>query len=106
MHLAYLNQMRDEPISTERRKLLKGAGASILVGGMAPATAFSQGLPGFAGGSGRMGLATGEDWIDTFFTGGADAIINYYADEFVFEDITFFQAIDNKEELYLSLIHI
>jgi steroid delta-isomerase-like uncharacterized protein len=51
-----------------------------------------------------MSLSTGEDWIDTFFTGGADAIIHYYADEFVFEDVTFAQAIDNKEDLHTAFV--
>ncbi len=51
-----------------------------------------------------MGMSTGEDWIDTFFTGGADEIIHYYADDFVFEDITFAQAIDNKEDLHRAFV--
>lgn len=55
-------------------------------------------------GSGRMSPATAEDWIHTFFFGGADEIIHYYADDFVFEDLTFFQAIDNKEDLYRAFV--
>jgi len=104
MHLAYLDQMKNVDLSLERRKFLK-AGAAITIGGLAPSLAFgaSKGPSGFKG-TGRMGMSTGEDWIDTFFTGGADVIIDYYADNFVFEDLTFFQCIDNKEELYRAFL--
>lgn len=104
MHLAYLEQMKDVDLKS-RRNVLKSLGASILVAGMAPGTAFSQSEQntGFRG-KGRMGMSTGEDWIDTFFTGGADAIIHYYADDFVFEDVTFFQAINDKETLHRAFL--
>lgn len=55
-------------------------------------------------GSGPMNLATAEDWIRTFFFGGAEQIIHYYADDFVFEDLTLFQTIDNKEDLYRAFL--
>ncbi len=51
-----------------------------------------------------MDMSTGEDWIDTFFTGGAEAIIHYYADEFVFEDVTLFQTITTKDDLYRAFL--
>ena len=51
-----------------------------------------------------MGMSTGEDWIDTFYTGGAETIINYYADDFVFEDITLFQTITDKETLWKAFL--
>jgi len=51
-----------------------------------------------------MTMSTGEDWIDTFFTGGAEAIVHYYADEFVFEDVTLFQTITDKEDLYRAFL--
>ena len=104
MHLAYLDQVKNPP-KTSRRKALKTLGASILVAGLTPSVAFGGGTSnsGFRG-KGRMGMSTGEDWIDTFFTGGADEIIHYYADDFVFEDITFFQAIDDKETLHRAFV--
>jgi hypothetical protein len=55
-------------------------------------------------GAGRMSIETAEDWIHTFFFGGADVIIDYYADDFVFEDLTFFQCINNKEDLYRAFL--
>lgn len=30
--------------------------------------------------------------------------VDYYADEFVFEDVTFFQTIDNKDDLYRAFL--
>lgn len=106
MHLGYLDAMRDaSPISTARRAFLKTAGASLFAVGAGSACRASErsAQRGF-GGEGAMNFSTGEDWIDTFFTGGADAIVHYYADEFVFEDITLFQTIDNKEDLYRAFL--
>ncbi len=109
MHLAYLQQMRNTDLSAERRHFLKTAGATVLVGGLAPSLAFATDAPakpsgkGFKG-KGHMGMATGEDWIDTFFNGGASEIIHYYADDFVFEDATLFQTISTKYELYRAFL--
>jgi steroid delta-isomerase-like uncharacterized protein len=104
MHLGYLEQMRNAELSPERRRFLQTFGASLAMGAATRATAgATAAVRGFKG-DGRMGLASGEDWIDTFFTGGAEAIIHYYADAFVFEDVTLFQAIDNKEDLYRAFL--
>ncbi len=101
MHLGYLDYTKSAPATSSRRDLLRRAGAAVL-GGFA-AGAFANDGQGFKG-SGRMDLATAEDWIDTFFSGGADAIVHYYADEFVFEDITLFQTISNKEDLHRAFL--
>ncbi len=82
-----------------------------MVGGVAPSVAFGMSSAakaeekrrGFKG-EGRMGMATAEDWIDTFFNEGAEGIIHYYADDFVFEDVTLFQTITDKEELYRAFL--
>ncbi|MDF1692312.1 MAG: hypothetical protein P1U47_08065 [Zhongshania sp.] len=112
MHLGYLEEGRElatqENDTKARRSFLKKAGAALLVGGVAPSAAFGMSSAkaaekGFKG-TGRMGMSSGEDWIDTFFTGGAEAIVDYYADDFVFEDITLFQAIQDKEELYQAFL--
>ncbi|MGE3390928.1 MAG: hypothetical protein AB7O21_13055 [Gammaproteobacteria bacterium] len=100
MHLGYLEHMRDTPLGPARRRFLQGLGASLLTGAACAEDAPTKGFKG----SGRMNLASGEDWIDTFFTGGAEAIVHYYADDFVFEDVTLFQAIDNKEDLYRAFL--
>lgn len=105
MHLAYLNATaRNDGVDLERRSVLK-AGAALLAGAV-PTTALgaeANRIRGFKG-TGRMGMGTGEDWIDTFFDGGAEEIVHYYADKFVFEDATLFEAIDNKDELYRAFL--
>lgn len=106
MHLGYLGEI--ERLEKEgRRGFIKNAGVAMLATaaaggamGMGSAKANDRGFKG----AGRMGMSTGEDWIDTFFTGGADEIIHYYADDFVFEDITFFQCIQDKDELYRAFL--
>ena len=109
MHLAYLDPMRhldlDAKSADGRRQFLRNAGAALLVGGVAPSVAFAEGTAGKGfKGTGRMGMGTGEDWIDTFFNGGAAEIVHYYADDFVFEDVTLYQTISNKDELYRAFL--
>lgn len=109
MNLAYLDAMRDrdlDAVSVDgRRQFLRTAGAGLLVGGLAPSLAFADGSTGKGfKGAGRMGMGTGEDWIDTFFNGGAAEIVHYYADDFVFEDVTLYQTISNKDELYRAFL--
>lgn len=103
MHLGYLEQMRDLEFSSERRKFFAKSGAGALGAGFAASAIGDEHAQGFKG-KGRMGMRTGEDWIDTFYNGGAEEIIHYYADEFVFEDVTLFQTIDNKEDLYRAFL--
>lgn len=106
MNLAYFVQQQIEEGTLSRRRFLRrmgtmGAlGLSTLALGLTPTGATAKGFSG----EGEMNMSTGEDWIDTFFTGGADAIIHYYADTFVFEDITLFQTITTKEELHAAFV--
>lgn len=108
MHLAYLERMKAADLSAERRSFLK-LGAAAILGGAMPSMVFGTDAAaqakakGFKG-KGRMGMSTGEDWIDTFFNGGAEEIVHYYADNFVFEDATLFQHIDNKDDLYRAFL--
>jgi hypothetical protein len=80
----------------------RGVAPSVAFG-MSSAAEADESSKGFKG-KGRMGMSTGEDWIDTFFNEGAAGIIHYYADDFVFEDITLFQTITDKEELYNAFL--
>jgi len=102
MHLGYLNHATTP--DRARRGFLHTLGTATLGAGLGIAGSYA-GEPGrgFTG-SGRMDMSTGEDWIDTFFTGGAEAIVHYYADEFVFEDVTLFQTIDNRDDLYRAFL--
>ncbi len=104
MHLGYLDHMRKAMPATGRRAFL-GAAAAVAASAVFGRAAADDGgaAAGFKG-NGRMGMSTGEDWIDTFFTGGAEAIVHYYADDFVFEDVTLFQTIDTKDDLYRAFL--
>lgn len=103
MHLAYLEAMKNTAVDPGRRSLLRAGAAAVLGGFGGSALAGEAATKGFKG-AGRMGMSTGEDWIDTFFNGGAEAIVHYYADAFVFEDVTLFQTIDNKDDLYRAFL--
>ncbi len=103
MHLAYFDPAT---LAMPRRDFLK-IGAAVVLGSALPslaseaeAAARGQGFKG----KGRMGMSTGEDWIDTFFNGGADEIVHFYADRFVFQDVTLAQAIDNKDDLHRAFL--
>jgi len=101
MHLGYFDLMKDIDLGTARRAFLRSAatlGALAAMPVMAAPT-----VRGFKG-EGRLNSGTGEDWIDTFFNGGAEAIVHFYADKFVFEDVTLFQTINNKEDLYRAFL--
>ncbi len=101
MHLAYLDTMSQLARAPSTRRAFLKASATAAIGGSALAA--SPSIRGFRG-EGPMNFSTGEDWIDTFFSGGAEAIIHYYADEFVFEDVTLFQTISDKESLYRAFL--
>ncbi len=103
MHLGYLDYVRHQQFSPGRRELFSKLGAAAVAGSFAAMATADEPPLGFKG-KGRMNMSTGEDWIDTFFTGGAEAIIHYYADDFVFEDVTLFQTIDNKDDLYRAFL--
>lgn len=102
MHLGYLDAMKNATLDLPRRGFLRRTATALL--GAASADALANDTPQGFKGTGRMGMSTGEDWIDTFFNGGAEAIVHYYADEFVFEDVTLFQTIDNKDDLYRAFL--
>ena len=40
-----------------------------------------------------------EDWVTAFFDKGADVVLGYYADQFVWEDIEFGQTVTTREQL-------
>lgn len=98
----------------DRRRFLKGTAGGLAALSLAgpgalflPADApaheghdeFERGK--FLNGKGPKDFETGQEWIRTFFE-SATKIVDFYADEFVFEDISLFQTIDDKKELYAA----
>ncbi|MCY1301568.1 hypothetical protein D9M70_511890 [compost metagenome] len=53
-----------------------------------------------AGGHPRKSFVTGEDWLTGLFKKGAAAVVDMYADNFVWEDIEFDLTITDREELF------
>jgi steroid delta-isomerase-like uncharacterized protein len=96
MHLGYLNQERS-PL--DRRTMLRGGalGAGLLLAGGMTTAASAEAAA--ACGAGTRSLTAGQKWIDAFFHQGARAVADYYADDFVFEDIILFQMINTKADL-------
>lgn len=59
-----------------------------------------EGATAMAGGHVRKNFATGEDWLTGFFKNGAAAVVDMYAENFVWEDIEFGLTITDREELF------
>jgi steroid delta-isomerase-like uncharacterized protein len=51
-----------------------------------------------------MNFDTAQNWITAFFKKGAEEVLSYYADDFVWEDIEFFQTITTKADLYKAFV--
>jgi len=52
----------------------------------------------------RKTFRSAQDWVTAFFEKGADVVLGYYADKFVWEDVEFGQTITTKEELYKAFV--
>ncbi len=114
MHLALAPWNRDPAaFEVDRRRFLTGAAAGLAAmalsgAGVAPAlgadapAAKGEFVPGtFLDGKKSMDFQTGQEWIRTFFE-SATTICKFYADEFTFEDVSLFQTISDKKELYAA----
>lgn len=94
MHILYAHQVRDEHLLPEQRAFLRGL--------RTPAMSDGREEPSFT--ARKKDLGTAQDWVTAFFTKGAEEVLGYYADDFVWEDIEFAQTITTKEELYQAFI--
>lgn len=90
-------------IGCSRRTLLGyGAAAVLAPSVMMARMALAESAGGFRT-PGPMNFDTGQEWIREFFV-SADSIIGYYGDPFLFEDVTLFQHITDKETLYRAFL--
>lgn len=94
MHILYANQLRDDDLSLEQQRTL-----SRLRGAHATS---AQPQPSFV--TSRKSIATAQDWVTAFFDKGAEEVLGFYADDFVWEDIEFAQTVTTKEELYKAFV--
>lgn len=98
MHILYASQVGDDHLTPAQRRILAG-----LRGG---STGIDDGMAGAAGGGRRQhkNFRTAQDWVSAFFDKGAEEVLGYYADDFVWEDIEFMQTITTREELYKAFV--
>lgn len=121
MHILYADQVQDRDLTpeqqrtlqeiranapagrpTNRRTVLKGMGTALLGAAALPSIANAC-EPVDARGC-RMGIDQAQNWVTAFFEKGAEEVLGYYADDFVWEDIEFHQTITTKEELYKAFV--
>lgn len=76
-----------------RRSALAGGAIALLAGNAAMAAGACP------AGVRHKNFAAAEDWVTAFFDKGADVVLGYYADRFIWEDIEFGQTITTREEL-------
>ena len=99
MHILYSQLVTDAHLSPEQQILLQGlrAGSTPTITADAPVA---------AGGGARehKSFEAAQDWVTAFFDKGAEEVLGYYADDFVWEDIEFMQTITTKEELYKAFV--
>jgi steroid delta-isomerase-like uncharacterized protein len=77
-----------------RRFALSAGSVALLAGASAMATEAKR----------TKNFSTAEDWVTAFFDKGADVVLGYYADKFVWEDVEFGQTIVTKEDLYQAFL--
>lgn len=100
MHPLYAHLVRDEHLNPRQRDI-----ARRLREGAATTTTISGGAQENAGGARQWrGFDAAQDWVTAFFTKGAEEVLGYYADDFVWEDLEFMQTITTKEDLYKAFV--
>tara|TARA_R110000772_G_scaffold103600_3_gene204688 strand:+ start:36085 stop:36888 length:804 start_codon:yes stop_codon:yes gene_type:complete len=91
--------------SSSRRSLLKKLGVSAMAGATLPGIAATASASSVSTGQrSERGIEDAQDWVTAFFDKGAEEVLGYYADDFVWEDIQFMQTITTKEELYKAFV--
>ena len=94
MHILYANMVEDAHLRPDQRAILR----SLAPLGMAD----GRQQPSFT--ARKKDIGTAQDWVTAFFDKGAEEVLGYYADDFVWEDIEFAQTITTKEELYKAFV--
>ncbi|RJG01849.1 hypothetical protein [Noviherbaspirillum sedimenti] len=84
-------------------KMALSGGALALLAGNAAMAAQRAGAK-TAGAQRSKNFTTAEDWVTAFFNKGADVVLGYYDDKFIWEDIEFGQTIATKEELHKAFL--
>ena len=94
MHILYAGQVCDTHLLPAQRATLRRLEAASMSDGHA--------APPFT--ARRKDIGTAQDWVTAFFDKGAEDVLGYYADDFVWEDIEFAQTVTTKDELYKAFV--
>lgn len=99
MHILYAHQVTDAHMTPGQREIVGSIRGGHLL-------SMTDGMIGAGGGGPRQhkNFQSAQDWVSAFFNKGAEEVLSYYADDFVWEDIEFMQTITTKEELYKAFI--
>ena len=100
MHILYASQVRDHHLSARDHAVIAELRATTQI---APADGADVRVGSGYGGQ-KKDFAAAQDWVSAFFNKGADVVLGYYADNFVWEDIEFCQTITTKEDLYKAFL--
>ena len=99
MHILYASQVEDEHLTMAQRRTLGAIRSGHTL-------SISDGMASVGGGGPRQhkNFQSAQDWVAAFFDKGAEEVLGYYADDFVWEDIEFMQTITTKEDLYKAFV--
>lgn len=98
MHILYSGLVSDDHLNPEQLAVVRG------LRGVSPLSMTAEGHGAAAGMREHKNFGAAQDWVTAFFTKGAEEVLGYYADDFVWEDIEFMQTITTKEELYKAFV--
>lgn len=118
MHILYANAVREDHLNEAQRKILRSLALPSLSD-----VGRTLGIPSLRGIKRALSMSSAsdqapmlpqkapakdfnsaQDWVTAFFDKGAEEVLGYYSDEFVWEDIEFMQTITTKEELYKAFV--
>ncbi|MCW1432324.1 ester cyclase [Novosphingobium sp. JCM 18896] len=99
MHILYSSLVEEGHLTPDQRATLRGLKST-------QGTFMASSVEAAGGGSwrGTKNFGTAQDWVTAFFDKGAEEVLGYYADDFVWEDIEFMQTITTKEDLYKAFV--
>lgn len=126
MHILYANRVQDCDLNAGQRDMLqsirddsfeqKQANRRGVLKGMGYALMGAAAMPMLGNAAEKVtadtmtvrkplrGFDDAQNWVTAFFEKGAEEVLGYYADDFVWEDIEFMQTITTKEELYKAFV--
>ncbi len=94
MHIIYASLVGEDHLNDSQRHILRSLARPSI----------SNDTPVASHAPRAKDFHSAQDWVTAFFDKGAEEVLGYYADDFVWEDIEFMQTITTKEELYKAFV--